>query len=109
MSFTNEHILVVFLTLYILYELYYTDDVLDENENIIEKIPEYNIDKIKNDECSLPDKKTAQCVADMLIKTKCVRCSLEHCDHDKTISDSCYKNEQHSCEEKTCSTQPNMF
>jgi len=110
MSITNEHILIIFLVLYIVYELY----TKEEEKDIIETIPEYNIDKIKNvnSECTLPDKQTSQCVADMLVKTGCVKCSLEKCDKNKTISESCYKNEEHSCqkvEEKTCSTKPNLF
>lgn len=103
---TNEHILLIFLVLYIVYEIY-----TKEEKDIVETIPEYSIDKIKNvnNECKLPDKETSQCVADMLIKTGCVKCSLEKCDKNKTISETCYKNEEHSCQEKTCSTKPNLF
>jgi hypothetical protein len=110
MSITNEHILIIFLVLYLSYELYTKDE-----QDIVETIPEYNFDKIKDNkdnECKLPDKKTAQCVADMLVSTGCVRCSLEKCDKNNTISKSCYKDEEHSCdkiEEKTCSTKSNLF
>lgn len=109
MSFTNEHILITVLILYIIYELNTKDE-----QNIIEMIPEYSFDKIKNvnNECILPNKETSNCVANMLVKTGCVKCSLEKCDKNNIISKSCYKNEEHSCdkiEEKTCSTKPNLF
>ena len=47
MSITNEHILIIFLVLYIVYELY----TKEEEKDIVETIPEYSIDKIKS-ECT---------------------------------------------------------
>lgn len=107
MFISNEHLLIILLVLYIVYELY----TKEEEKDIVKNIPEYSIDKIKS-ECTLPDKQTSQCVADMLVKTGCVKCSLDKCDKNKTISDVCYKNEEHICqkvEEKKCATKPNLF
>jgi hypothetical protein len=46
--------------------------------------------------CVVPDKEMAQCIAETIIKTNCVKCSLENCDKNHILSTSCYENEKHS-------------
>jgi hypothetical protein len=46
--------------------------------------------------CVLPNKDMAKCIADTIIKTNCVKCSLENCDKNHILATSCYENEKHS-------------
>ena len=46
--------------------------------------------------CKMPDKNTANCVANTLQKTGCVKCSLDNCDKNHTISAACYKDVIHT-------------
>lgn len=75
---------------------------LPKPSNTLKNIPKMQKNLLKtqpqlNSSCKMPDRQTAKCVADMLMKTGCVKCSLESCDTNHTISASCYENEKHSC------------
>jgi hypothetical protein len=59
------------------------------------QIPQIQQKNVKSS-CVLPNKDMAKCIADTIIKTNCVKCSLENCDKNHTLSTSCYENEKHS-------------
>jgi hypothetical protein len=99
MELTNEHIVIFALVSYILYSY------LCKNKNIETITKKVTL---KNDSCKMPDIKTATCVAANIIKTKCVKCSLQKCDIHKQISPTCYSDEKHTCNDNNVNMYANM-
>ena len=64
-------------------------------DNKMPIIPKIQKPVIKSS-CVMPNKEMAKCIADTIIKTNCVKCSLENCDKNHLLSTSCYENEKHS-------------
>jgi hypothetical protein len=68
---------------------------MEIEDNKMPIIPKIQKPVIKSS-CVMPNKEMAKCIADTIIKTNCVKCSLENCDKNHLLSTSCYENEKHS-------------
>ena len=68
---------------------------IEIEDNKMPIVPKIQKPMIKSS-CVMPNKEMAKCIADTIIKTNCVKCSLENCDKNHVLSTSCYENEKHS-------------